>query len=292
MFQKITCGGVTYIASSLLSHVPHGFSTRLGGVSLGDALGSMNMGFGKATSAVREADENVRENRRRFCRAASLPEAGKNVIVSAAEQIHSGTVFEVTHADADTDYIGDGFYTCDPTVSVGVKTADCVPILLATRDGRAVAAVHAGWRGTASGIAAVAVGGFCKLGYAPSEIVAATGPAVLGGEYRVGTDFPELLYALMEKSESESVRLHARELSRAFVMYRDGEPYCDLPELNRAILLGVGLDEDAIDVCGLSTYQSPELFYSHRRQGVNRGVMISGIAPRGMNSSVTCLTGD
>ncbi len=280
MFHSYTCDGVTVFASSLLSHVPHGFSTRIGGVSEGDALGSANMGFSKSTGVCKEPDENVRENRRRFCRAAGLPVIGENIIISASEQIHSGTVFGVSASDADGIYLGDGFFTSDPCVSVGVKTADCVPVLLATKDGRAVAAVHAGWRGTASGIAATAVGCLCSIGYSPSDIVAATGPAVLGCEYKVGDDFAELLHAKMTESEAVCVRKNADELSKKRLIAKDGGLYCDLPLLNRDILLLAGLLPDSVDVCGISTYQNGEFFYSHRRQGTKRGVMISAIAPK------------
>ncbi len=274
MIYSYEKNGVRVYASSLLSHVPHGFSTRVGGVSVGVALGSSNMGFGKEDFLA------VRENRRRFAAAAGLPVTGEDIIISATEQIHSGTVFSVTSSDAEALFRGDGFVTTDPCASIGVKTADCVPILFATRDGKAVAAVHAGWRGTASGIAAVAVERLCLLGYEPSDIVAATGPAVQGDEYRVGDNFAELLYELMSESESSAVRENARRLSEARLARRADGLYCDLPRLNFDILTLTGVMPESIDVCEVSTVKNAEHFYSHRRQGANRGVMLSAVAPK------------
>ncbi len=273
MFYAHTYCGVTVYKSMLLDHVPHGFSTRLGGVSSGDALGTANMGFGK------EPDEIVLENRRRFASAAGLPTLGREIFVSAAEQIHSDIIFCVTEADSSSELRGDGLYTDSVGVSVAVKTADCVPVLLATRGGEAVAAVHAGWRGTAMGIAALAVERLCSLGFSPSDIVAATGPAVQKAEYKVGDDFDALLFELMSKSRSKYVAQCARELSqRQIYEFADGK-HCDLPALNRDILTAVGVKAENIDVCDISTFENGELFYSHRRQGTNRGVMLSAIAP-------------
>lgn len=272
MFYTYTRDGVTVYASTLLCHVPHGFSTRVGGVSVGDALGAANMGFGKEPAAT------VRENRRRFAAAASLPAIGDDVFISAAEQIHSDVIFRVTESDADAAFRGDGFVTDASGVAVAVKTADCVPVLLATKDGRCVAAVHAGWKGTASGIASLAVSELCSFGYSPSDILAATGPAVQVDEYRVSDDFADLLYGLMSSSRSDAVRTNAETLSKSHVhAYADGL-HCDLPSLNRDILIASGVPTESIDICGLSTYENPSHFYSHRRQGTNRGVMISAIA--------------
>lgn len=273
MFYTYTYGGVTIYKSTLLDHVPHGFSTRLGGISLGEPTGTMNMGFGK------EPDEIVLENRRRFASAAGLPTLGREIFVSAAEQIHSDIIFRATPADEGTSFRGDGFYTDSVGVSVAVKTADCVPVLLATRDGEAVAAVHAGWRGTAMGIAALAAKALCSLGFDMSEIVVATGPAVQKAEYKVGDDFDVLLFEIMSKSRSKSVAKCARELSRGQIYeFADGK-HCDLPALNRDILTVAGVKAESIDVCGISTFENGELFYSHRRQGANRGVMLSAVAP-------------
>ncbi len=274
MFYTYVRDGVTVYASSLMDHVPHGFSTRTGGVSEGDALGASNMGFGK------EPDATVRENRRRFAAAAVLPSLGSDVFVSAAEQIHSDVIFRVTKQDADAAFRGDGFYTNESGVTVAVKTADCVPVLLATKDGHCVAAVHAGWRGTASGIASLAVSELCGFGYDPTDIVAATGPAVQVDEYKVGDNFEELLFGLMSSSRSAPVRENAKMLSKArLVIYADGI-HCNLPALNRDILVASGVPSENIDVCPVSTYENPQLFYSHRRQGADRGVMASAIATR------------
>lgn len=273
MFYAHTYRGVTVYKSTLLDFVPHGFSTRTGGVSSGDALGNANMGFGKESDAI------VIENRRRFAEASGLPIAGERIFVSATEQIHSDIIFHVSASDASAELRGDGFFTNSVGTSVAVKTADCVPVLLSTRGGEAVAAVHAGWRGTALGIAALAVEALCSLGFSPSDIVAATGPAVQSAEYRVSDDFDARLFELMSESKAAPVAKNAESLSKKRVFLCDDGMHCDLPALNRDILIASGVCGDSIDVCAISTFANGELFYSHRRQGANRGVMISAIAP-------------
>lgn len=273
MFYAHTYRGVTVYKSTLLDIVPHGFSTRIGGISSGEALGDANMGFGKESDAI------VVENRRRFAEASGLPTVGRYAFVSAAEQIHSDIIFHVSAADAATDFRGDGFFTNSVGTSVAVKTADCVPVLLSTRNGEAVAAVHAGWRGTALGIAALAVEKLCSLGFSPSDIVAATGPAVQLAEYKVSDDFDARLFELMSESKAEAVAKNADLLSKKQIFLCNDGVHCDLPALNRDILIASGVSGDSIDVCGISTFENGDLFYSHRRQGTNRGVMISAIAP-------------
>lgn len=276
MFYKHEKGGVTIYKSTLLK-VPHGFSTRLGGVSAEPHLSSLNLGFG-----MEDGEEAVRENRRRFALACGMHEGDliTDSFTSAKEQIHSDRIEYITLENREGEFFCDGFYTDAEGVAVAVRSADCVPILLATGDGSKVAAVHAGWRGTAAGIGALAVEALLSLGARADDIVAAVGPSVSPEAYRVGDDFSELLYEAMAVSESEAVRENASEISEGHLIpYPDGV-HCDLWELNRHILILAGLRPENVDVSRISTYENGEEFYSHRRQGAKRGVMASLISPK------------
>jgi YfiH family protein len=97
-------------------------------------------------------------------------------------QVHSARVVTVTVDDEPGAVAGveaDALVTSRPDACLTVRVADCVPVLVATPDGRAVAAVHAGWRGLAAGILAAAVGRLCALGRCePADLRAAAGPAI------------------------------------------------------------------------------------------------------------------
>lgn len=134
--------------------VAHGFSTRLGGVSEG-IYATLNLGMNRG-----DAPDRVRENYRRFC-AAIGADMG-NIV--CASQVHGDTVRTVTAADLGIGldepepWQADGLVTDIPGVTLAVYSADCLPILLYDPVRRVVGAVHAGWRGTALGIAARAGG--------------------------------------------------------------------------------------------------------------------------------------
>ena len=129
--------------------VAHGFSTRLGGVSEG-IYATLNLGMNRG-----DAPDRVRENYRRFC-AAIGADMG-NIV--CASQVHGDTVRTVTAADLGIGldepepWQADGLVTDIPGVTLAVYSADCLPILLYDPVRRVVGAVHAGWRGTALGIA-------------------------------------------------------------------------------------------------------------------------------------------
>ncbi|MBO7250802.1 MAG: laccase domain-containing protein, partial [Clostridia bacterium] len=145
--------GVQYLRSDIIS-ARHGFSTRIGGVSRAEHTSSLNLAFGRGDNR-----EIVLQNLSLFADAVGF-DAGKCISVS---QIHSADVRFVTEAEAGQGYFAPESFSCDgyvtnvPGLTIGVKSADCVPILMEGRDksGKilAVGAVHAGWRGTVSGIA-------------------------------------------------------------------------------------------------------------------------------------------
>ena len=154
MQKRTDYNGVTYFYSEGLYPVRHGFSTRLGGLSKPAHTATLNTGFYRG-----DKDIIVQKNIERFCEAIAV-DAHTLVVMP---QIHSTEVRVV-----DRTMGGHGIYTppvfeCDALVTdsagtaLGVRVADCVPILLADPGAKVIAAVHAGWRGTALGIAAKTV---------------------------------------------------------------------------------------------------------------------------------------
>ena len=105
--------------------------------------------------------------------------------ISTLRQIHSCVVKDVSDLSGDRITEGDALFTDRRRMLIGIRTADCVPILLADRKSRVVAAVHAGWRGTAAGIVSATLE---QMKTDPDDVVAAIGPSIGGCCYEVGPD--------------------------------------------------------------------------------------------------------
>jgi YfiH family protein len=236
--------------------VVHGFSTRLGGVSHGNGLDTLDLGAMVGTY-------EVTENRRRF--AAALGTTAARAF--SAKQVHSAHVETVTETDLGRDFTCDGFVTNQKGLLLTVKTADCVPILLSDPQHHVIAAVHAGWRGTVAGIASVAVEKMVSLGAEPSEIVAAIGPCIHRECYEVDEPF---LAAV--KEQNEALTAFVTPLSR-----KEGHYLADLVAMNRHLLLGMGLREENVYATHFCTACASEVFFSHRAGGGKRGLMMAGI---------------
>ena len=254
---------VQYLTSDIIRS-PHAFSTRIGGVSSEIHTASLNLAFNRGDSEV-----TVLENLKRFGDAAHF--APEKVI--SLPQIHSKNVIDVDVSMGGEGYFKpphiscDGYVTTEKGVVLGVKTADCVPIILEAEDGEgniiAVSALHAGWRGTAAEIAAEGVRKLVDKGADPKCIRAAIGPAIDYCCFEVGEDFAD---AAMELSGKEW---------KPFL--RDGKLYADLKAYNGQVLLSCGLEGCNIDVCDECTYCLEDKYYSHRRMKGQRGTMLSVI---------------
>ena len=189
MFELINKNGVFLLKSTVLKS-KHAFSTRIGGVSMMEHTKSLNLAYRRGDS-----DEVVLENVEIFAKALEI-DAQKIISVP---QIHSNLVLVVDERNAgegvfkSTDLKGDGYITDRVGLPVAVKTADCVPILLEARDDDgevlAVAALHAGWRGTADKIVACAIQKLSSFDVEPRNIYAAIGPSIDECCYEVGNDF-------------------------------------------------------------------------------------------------------
>lgn len=224
----------------------NGFSTRMGGVSDFPA-NSLNLaGFSE------DARENIYENRRRFL---TLFPAGMRI--AAVYQCHGSTVKTIaSEADiTDSDERADGMISDIAGVLLGVKTADCVPVLIGDPKTGAFAAVHAGWRGTVASIVVKAVENMQEtFGSDPSQLIAAIGPAASVRQYEIGED---VLNAFAENFEGSE---------KYFVPTRPGHARVDLHAANRDQLLSCGLDAANISIAPFCTMERTNLFFSYRRE--------------------------
>lgn len=258
--------------------VAHAFSTRHGGVSTG-IFDSLN--FGNPSDLPREQRDppsNIDRNLAILLGAAGVAAAEDKEIVQVY-QIHGAKAHVVragspTHPDSPDPITGesrdtkaDAIVTDDPARVLCVRTADCTPILLASRDGRVVGAVHAGWRGVIAGVAARALEAMRSLG--ATDIHAVIGPCISQAHFEVG---PEVVREFANAFGTNSpcrVVDSANPHSKGFV---------DLQAALRIQLAQAGVREvETIDLC---TVARPDLFFSHRRDNGRTGRMAAIIAPR------------
>jgi polyphenol oxidase len=258
----------------------HGFSTRPGGGSSLDGERLLNLSFMDWDSR-----ENVLANRRRFQSALGA----KDFHLISLKQIHSDVIHLFPAAPA-SPCSGDASATNRPGLLLAVQTADCVPILLVDAKKRAVAAVHAGWRGTLSRIAQKAVGRMqLEIGSKPSHLLAALGPSIGPCCYEVGAE-------LVTPFASQFADAH-----EYFDEFRSGEEpnplewlnmlppghqpepksvHLDLRKANRSQLLAAGLRSDKILTSDLCTACHADLLFSYRKEGARSGRLMSVIGIR------------
>ncbi len=270
-FRIIQSQGVSYMASDKLRS-RHAFSARLGGVSNLPHTASLNLAFGRG-----DGRETVLENLNRFCGAVGFdPQA-----VVSVPQVHGNTIHTVDARHRGMGYHtgsvfeGDGYVTADPTVVPGVKTADCTPILLEACVGDcvpAVAALHAGWKGTVADIAGEGVRKLIALAKEQVDhaavsvtVRAAIGPCIHACCFEVRED----CLAVVRDSLGAMAENHIR--------YDGQKTFLDLPSLNRALLIRAGVAEEDVDVCPHCTACNTDLFYSHRASGGVRGTQLNVI---------------
>ena len=219
----------------------NGFSTRLGGVSP-FPFADLNLAGYDEDSA-----ENIEENRRRF-----LGIFDGNPRLSTVWQVHGDSIKVIkTPADASkTDDRHDAIISDIPRLLVGVKTADCVPVLVGDPVSGAFAAVHAGWRGTAASITAKAIRRMVELyGSRPRDMIAAIGPAATCRRYEVGQDVIEAFCGFVDGQ-------------RYFKPSRHGHAMVDLIAANRDQLTDSGLKR--IKISPFCTIEHTDLFFSYR----------------------------
>lgn len=256
----IRIGTMEYLRSENIS-APHCFTTRLGGVSAG-IFDSLNLSQNRG-----DPTENVVENFRRI--GAILGFTPEDVV--NARQTHSDIVVKVGKENRGKLTVPgaspqcDALVTSEPGLALFVSTADCTPILLHDPVTGAVGAAHAGWRGTASAIAAKTVFAMtAHFGTDPKNIQAAIGPNAGVCHFETDADVPN---AMLEAFGEEV---------RPFIHPKDNKYYVNLKGLNALILRRAGVTD--ITVSSHCTMCQPELFWSHRvtrgQRGAQGGIIV------------------
>ena len=266
-FTTHNVNGLVYDTADGLSAVGgtrHAFTTRLGGVSPAP-FDSLNFFERNGDTA-----ENVLENYRLLGEATGLPMSR----AVGNRQVHGDRVRFIREDDAgkllweERPHDADALLTDVPNLPLVAYSADCCTILLHDPTCRCVGAVHAGWKGTALGVALKAVVAMMSVyGADPTTIRAALGPSIGACCFETDRDVPDAIRA--ELSESADAYIAARG---------SGKYRVDLRQINRLWLLRGGLDPRHIEVHPDCTMCHPERYWSHRRLGARRGGQIAVIA--------------
>ncbi|MDI1479883.1 peptidoglycan editing factor PgeF [Polyangium sp. y55x31] len=238
----------------------HAFFTRSGGVS-SPPWDSLNV----AAAATGDDPSAVQENIRRCAEALGVPLSRLYIL----SQVH-GTDAHILDGTEDREEVvkrlGDITASRTPGVACGVRSADCVPVLLADRQSGAVVAVHSGWRGTVANAAAAGVAVLRTLAPSPS-IVAAVGPHIEPCCFEVGDDVAASLASASDAGDD----VVDRSRERAHV---------DLRRIVRAQLTAAGVEPARIDDVRGCTVCDHERYFSYRRDAAKSGRLLSAIVAR------------
>jgi hypothetical protein len=279
-----------------LSWLAHGFSTRIGGASTVYGKEEMNLGFTDSDERL-----NVLANRASLVEAVCGRAKGSTPpALITAKQIHSNLIRRVTRTDAPAEPLSEATHRCDglmtdePGLLLAIQTADCVPILIVDPKKKAVAAFHAGWRGTLKRIVEIGVGRMrYEFGSKPEDLVAAIGPAIGQCCYSVGEEVvrefeSQFVYGrelFREVYDSDPIRLKypLLFLSQRAPGHSDLGPWLhlNLAEANRRQLLDAGVKAKQITMATECTCCHQERYFSHRGSHGFAGRMMSVIGITG-----------
>jgi YfiH family protein len=258
-----------YLRSELLSSAgfTHAFFTRRGGVSSG-AFASLNLSLD-----VGDRPDDVAENRRRIADVLGVAEGR----VYVPRQVHERGLLvvdgragaaEISTLPADA-IISDG-----PGLACGVRTADCVPLLMACVETRRVAAVHAGWRGVVKEVARAAVEALVARGSRPERLLVAIGPHISPAAFEVGEEVARELRA-------------ASDVDGAVTVIAGQKPHAALGHILTAQLMALGVPSRHIEALSGCTFTDQHEFFSYRRDGKRSGRQLSAIvSPRSADDPV------
>ena len=256
-FSLCKQGALEYWTCDRLRGAAHGFSTRLGGVSQG-VLSSLNLGAHRG-----DAPENVVKNYEILGNALGF--SPEDTVF--AKQLHTGIVRRVGRADRGAG-LGrpvedprDGLVTNEAGVALTIFSADWTPILFYDPAAKAIGGCHAGWRGTAAGIAKNTVETMAReFGSDPGNIRAAIGPCIGSCCFETHGDVPEAMEQAL-----------GQEAWTAMEKLNNGKFRVDLKALNAMWLKRAGVLD--ISVCPDCTACRPDRYWSHRITGGQRGSM-------------------
>ena len=258
---KNTKNNVVYFTFDSFSRLglKHCFTSRTGGVS-GGPQASLNLSF------ARDSAENVRKNYEIIAGAVGF--SAENTVFTA--QTHTTNVRRVGVGDRGKGFSRqsdfqdiDGLITDEPSVVLTAFSADCALLFFYDPKNRAIALAHSGWRGTANGMARAAAESLSEaFGSRPEDLVCGIGPCIHECCFEVGLDVAE---EFAEKLP----------FSRNYISKSDtaGKFFVDLEGINAQALINAGVLPENIEPAGLCACCRPDLFYSHRRSGLDRGSM-------------------
>jgi YfiH family protein len=285
-----------------LPWLAHGFSTRAGGYSKAYGGNALNLGETKE-----DTPRTVKRNLARFL--SSLDESGKSAgwEVIGLRQVHSGIVHRVTRTWLRNHHkqglkqsrppAGDGLITSGPGILLVVRTADCLPVMVADPQHQAVGVFHAGWRGTLARITEKGIGEMrACFGTEPGDLRAAIGPGIHSCCYEVGRELADRFHSqfayapelFQERASDDEIRHRYPLLFMNMRAPGHGEAprklYLDLVEANRRQLLAAGVAAENISVSALCTSCRTDLLFSHRAE---KGVTGRMLAVVGIRKTVT-----
>jgi len=250
------------LAFESLPWLRHGFSTRHGGKS---DSGYKNLNLG---NSLHDSPECIHENQKRFLSALNLKESN----LATLHQIHSDRICLMDDkTPAQIPLEGDALISRLNGAAVGVKIADCIPILIADPEQHAVAAVHSGWRGTQSRILSKTINEMRRFfGSNPSQLFIAVGPGIRSCCYEVGSEVAELF-----EQDYPNCRLvqHLRD--------RSGKYHLDLIRALEIQLDLVGVRSENCFDLNMCTCCNTQDFFSYRAEGAASGRMMAVIGLKG-----------
>jgi len=209
-------------------------STKVGGHSIG-IFKSSNMSLD-----VGDNPKNVKKNRDSFSKQLNL---SNNPVFM--KQIHSSTIRKVTKPNENL--VCDSCYTSVPGLPLAVLSADCLPILVSSTDGKKIGVIHAGWRGLSNDIIQKFIKRFAVN---VKDIVVWIGPSINPENYIVREDVFNKLSSLSTKYFSKTKEM--------------GAWYLDLKYVAKVILKDLGVKKIFLE--NLCTYDNADIFYSYRRE--------------------------
>lgn len=251
------------LGSGLLSALGfrHGFNLRTGGASTAAPYASFNLG-----RSVGDDPAHVDENHARFARALGCARGA----LYEVSQVHGATALVIDRAvdpPAFRQREADAVVAPPGGLCAGVRIADCAPVLLADVDSGAVAAVHAGWRGTVAGVLEAGCAALLRAG--------AGRPAALRAAI-----FPHIRVCCFEVGADVAAQLRAASSDPDVVDERRAKPHVDLAAILRAKLAALGIAREHVDDVAGCTRCEPERFFSYRRGGKHSGRHLCAIVSR------------
>jgi len=282
--EKIKAENGVVFYRSLLLKSPHAFSTRIGGVSTAGVLKGLNL---TVTQRDGETRKNVMVNLARFCEAIgisknkilSLPACNGEYILEATKDDLLKSYYNAPELAAFAHYKKgfDGYVTQERDVAIGMKTADCLPVLFEYLENElhVVASAHVGCKDDETNpmcnihnITQLVIEKLLFLGAAPQNIRVALGPCV----HTCCCMTSNIIISILEKE------LGVTKVAQYCKRSGEGTWSVDMIKMNYDFIVDIGILPSNIDVCDVCTACNTDVFYSRFKEGKKTGSMLSVIA--------------